>query len=89
MSAQSEEKVQISVRLERSVAQRLDRQIAQARRAGRRVTKEKLVADAIVLAFPEPESARLPVHRASWLATTDPRSTTALLDLLDEVEASL
>ena len=87
MSVMTEEKRMLNVRVDEQVMRRLDDQLAQARRAGRKMTKERLVADAIMLAYPGREVA-LPVHEAVWAADIDPRSNTALLDLLDDIEAT-
>ena len=88
MSVPTAEKRMLNVRVDEQVMRRLDEELAQARRAGRKVTKERLVADAIMLAYPDGADS-LPVHQAVWKATTDPRSNTALLDLLDDLEAAV
>jgi hypothetical protein len=82
--------VQLSLRVDQQVARLLDAKVVQARRAGRRVTKERLVSDAVLAAYPDPAGAGddwLPVHRGEFTAEVDPRSTTALLDLVDGAEA--
>ncbi|MDR0416807.1 MAG: hypothetical protein LBH76_05745 [Propionibacteriaceae bacterium] len=89
MPSPSLDKVQLSVRVDEQVARRLDAKVAQARQAGRRVTKERLVSDAIMAAYPDNAGdSWLPVHQAAFAVDVDPRSTTALLDLLDDLEAA-
>jgi len=77
----------LNVRVDEQVMERLDEEIAQARRAGRKVTKERLVADAITRVYPGRDTS-LPVHQAEWVAPVDPRSTRALLDFLDDSEGA-
>ena len=84
-------KTQLSVRIDDGVITLLDAHIARSRQAGHRVTKEKLVEDAIRKAYPDPLT-----HGANWLPTIDgkivthwdPRSNTGLLDMLDEFETN-
>lgn len=85
MSATSAPKVQLSVRVDENVVRRLDELVAQARRVGQRLTKERLVADAIMTAYPD-SAIDLPVHQGALLASLDPRSNTALLDFLDSTQ---
>jgi hypothetical protein len=88
MPTQAEDKEQLNARVDRSVMRLLDRQLARERRAGRKVTKERLVADAIVAAYQEPTDADwLPVHRGVFTAELDPGSNSALLDFADQAEA--
>ena len=89
MAAVASPKVQLSVRVDQRVMSLLDAQVVNARRRGRRVTKEELVSDAILSAYPgSGETDWLPVHTADWTAQIDPRSNTALLDFLDSSEES-
>ena len=85
MSTPVRDKVQISVRLDRRVAELLDARVAQARRGGHRIAKEQLVSDAITAAYGDQRRRGwLPAHQGSWNPHVDPASTTALLDWLDE-----
>lgn len=75
----------LNVRVDEQVMTRLDEELTQARRTGKKVTKERLVVDAIMRVYP-PVDEGLPVHQAAWMAQIDPHSTTALLDFLDSAE---
>ncbi|MCL2317107.1 MAG: hypothetical protein FWC46_08510 [Actinomycetia bacterium] len=91
MTTLSHDKVQLNVRVEPRVVGLLDARIAQARRSGRRVTKEQLVSDAITTAYEqEPKHGWLPVvHGGTWNAPPETlTSNAALLDWLDEQEAA-
>ncbi|MCL2490021.1 MAG: hypothetical protein FWF36_04750 [Propionibacteriaceae bacterium] len=89
MATLTAEKVQISVRIDRRLVQRLDAQVRQARRSGRPVTKEKLVADAIAATYPESEPVDMPVHDGALLHGADRFSNVDLLDLVDRIEAGV
>ena len=86
MSPASDDVVALNVRVPRTVMGLLDTRVEQERRANRRVTKEKLVADAIQARFAPSTDEWLPTHEAT-LAPIDHLSNAALLDLLDELEA--
>ena len=83
------DKKQLNVRVDRHAAELLDAQIARAKRAGRRVSKEKLVSDAIVAAYGgEPEHGWLPVFESRWVAPAETAtSNAAMLDWLERTEA--
>ena len=85
VSASPMEKVQLSVRVSAQVAQLLDTEVAKASRNGQRITKERLVSDAIVATYSESfqDGDWLPVHHGEFKVQVDPRSNSALLDLLD------
>ena len=86
------DKVQLSVRVEDRVMGLLDAEVAQARSAGSKITKERLVSDAVTAAHGDHRPTRphgwLPEHHATLLVDVDPCSSTALLDIQDNLEAS-
>ena len=84
---QTVSKTQLNVRINPLVEQRLDDQIALAKRAGRRVTKEALVENAITATYPEQRAIRLPVHHATLMHGAGTMSNAELLDLADRLEA--
>ena len=86
MTATVVPRTQISVRVDQHVVDLLNAKIAQEKRNGRRVTKEKLVTDAITAAYDQPEHGWLPVSKSEWIAPVDLCSNAALLDFLDETE---
>jgi hypothetical protein len=68
------------------VVKTLDAKVAEARRAGKRVTKERLVSDAVLTTYSD-SATRLPEFSCEWVTDIDPYSNTALLDFLDGHEA--
>lgn len=88
MSDLTSGKVMLNVRVPIEVMGRLNAKVDQARRSGRKVTKERLVSDAIMSAYPaaEPDPDWLPSHEAAWVADIDPYSNVALLDFMDRTE---
>jgi hypothetical protein len=79
----------LNVRVDDEVMRRLDAQVALSRREGRRVTKERLVSEAVLAAYPASgvvDSNFLPTHESTLLVDYDPRSNTSLLSALDEIE---
>jgi len=83
------EKTMLNVRVTSEVMSRLDAKINQAKQSGRKVTKERLVSDAILSAYPAAgeDSDWLPFHESTWAADADPYSNAALLDFMDSTEA--
>ena len=70
------DKVQLSVRIEDHVMRLLDAEVARARLAGQKTTKERLASDAIIAAYsdhdhPTRPHGWLPEHqpRCSWTST--------------------
>jgi len=86
MLTQTGAKAQLNVRIDPRVGQCLDDQIALARQAGRRVTKDALVAHAITATYPEQHIINLPVHHAAILHGAGTMSNAQLFDLADELE---
>ena len=90
MSTLTSEKRQLNVRVDRRAAELLEARVAQAKRAGRRVTKEKLVSDAIVAAYDQEHDDLiwLPVCHGTWNAPPEAAtSNAALWDWIEQVEA--
>ena len=89
MPTPTRERVQISVRLDKRIADLLDAKVAHEKSIGHKVTKEKVVADAIVQTCgdEQPKHGWLPVMDGEWIAPIDLTSNVALLDFLDETEA--
>jgi len=82
------QKVQLCVRVDPQIANLIDDQVAKAKNAGHRITKEKLVSDAITAVYQDSDGGvDLPVHRAIYTSEVDPSSTTALLDFVDRSES--
>jgi len=82
------DKTQLNVRVDRRAAELLDARVAQAKRAGRRISKEKLVSDAIIAAYGEAEHGWLPVFECRWVAPPEAAtSNSVLLDWLEQTEA--
>ncbi len=88
MPALTQDRIQLNVRVDRQAADLLEIQIARARQEGRRVTKERLVSDAILSAYgDQPESDWLPVHHGTWNPPAEAsRSNAALFDWLDGLD---
>ena len=86
MPTSTSEKTMLNVRVTSEVMSRLDARIDQARRSGRKVTKERLVSDAILATYPATDSDWLPSHESIWAADADPYSNAALLDFMDGAE---
>ena len=88
MSVMTSEKVMLNVRVSSEVMGRLDAKIEQAKRSGHRMTKERLVSDAILSAYPAAiqNTDWLPSHEATWVAGADPYCNAALLDFMDNAE---
>jgi len=86
MPASVAAKTQLNVRVDPWVSQRLDDQIALARQAGRRVTKETLVEHAIAAAYPEQRVINLPVHHATMLHGAGAMTNAELFDLADALD---
>jgi len=81
-------KTQLNVRVAPWVGRRLDDQIALARQAGRRVTKETLVEHAIAVAYPEQRVIDLPVHHAVMLGGAGAMTNAELFDLADALDGA-
>jgi len=83
------DKAQLNVRVDRRAADLLNARVAQAKRKGQRISKEKLVSDAILATYGgEPDHGWLPVLGCRWVAPAGTASSNAaMLDWLERTEA--
>lgn len=90
MSTVAQDRKQINVRVPTQVADLLTEKVASEKRAGRKVTKDQLVADAITAAYGHSiydDDGWLPVFEGKWIAPIDGHSNSEMLDYLDRTEA--
>jgi len=89
MTTLTRDRIQLNVRVDKRIADMLNAKIAHEKSIGHHVTKDQVVADAIVAACSadEPDDDWLPVLDTGWIAPVDPRSNAAVYDWLEKTEA--